>query len=501
MKKNESGRRAVFTAVVLLILVAAAVWVLRTRGREQTELPMEEAQPPVVSEQPSEPEPVEPEPEKESEEVQPVEDPDEVIRQEAERARFLPDYDSAPLLNTTPIKNLTMQVGAAEGEVRLNWLSPSSARGQVTWYTVQNGDFKTFDAETAASTTVPGYYVNKVVVTDAQPGLTYAYKAGNAAGWSPEYKYTVPEDKGGDITFLAVSDAQIGQAQYEEVEDTIKRWDAVTNRLTNYVPEAQFMFHMGDQVAVYGDQSQYDGFLDHLGLYRIPLAPVVGNHDVPNEFSMEEVGLPGGKYFYEHFNVPHRSDIGQSQFDLDGDYYFTRGNVLFIVLNSSTIQETDIHEQYVPRVVNKFPDIKWRVLVQHFPAYSSVEKYQNQLDPHIKNSLAYIAADNDIDLVLSGHDHAYSRTAFVDRKCQIIGDYDTKSGGVAENPDGTMYVTCGTASGCIYQAVTPEERVVFQGQPEVPTALKVDVTDNELHLTTYLVDSWTVYDEYTIKKD
>ena len=57
------------------------------------------------------------------------------------------------------------------------------------------------------------------------------------------------------------------------------------------------------------------------------------------------------------------------------------------------------------------------------------------------------------------------------------------------------------SSGCIYQAVTPEEHIVFQGQPEVPTALKVDVTENDLHITTYLVDSWTVYDEYTIHKE
>lgn len=494
MKKKRNGGRVIFTALVLLILIVAAACTLKKQGEEEKS-PAANTEKPVASEQEKDPVKVQ--------EAQPVEDAsDEAVRQEAERASFLPDYESAPLLSDTPIRNLSMEVGAVEGEIRLNWLSPSSAGGQVVWVTEQSGETAVFDAETFASTTVPGYYVNKAVITDTMLGAAYTYKVGNdAGGWSPEYSYTVPEDRGGDVTFLAVSDAQIGQAQYEDVEETVDRWDAVVNRLVNYVPEAQFMFHMGDQVAVYGDQSQYDGFLDHLGLYRIQLAPVVGNHDAPNEDSMKEAQMPGGKYFYEHFNVPHRSDIGHSEFDMDGDYYFTRGNVLFMVVNTSAIEDADVHGQFVRQTVDKFPDIKWRILIQHFPAFSSVEKYQRQLDEHIQKSLNCTAADRGIDLVLTGHDHLYSRSAFVDRGGKITGDYDTKSGGVAENPQGVMYVTCGTASGCIYQEPVEEERIVWNGQPEVPTALKVEATDTELHMTAYLVDSWTVYDEYTIKKD
>ena len=64
-----------------------------------------------------------------------------------------------------------------------------------------------------------------------------------------------------------------------------------------------------------------------------------------------------------------------------------------------------------------------------------------------------------------------------------------------------MYVTCGTSSGCLYHEIEEEIRIVYQGQPGVPSAIRIDITDNELHLRTYLVDSWTVYDEYTIRKE
>ena len=72
---------------------------------------------------------------------------------------------------------------------------------------------------------------------------------------------------------------------------------------------------------------------------------------------------------------------------------------------------------------------------------------------------------------------------------------------MAKNPAGALYVTTGTASGCIYQPIAENYAAVKQGQPETLTAMRVDVTDTTLTLTTYLMDSWQVYDQYTIQKD
>lgn len=82
-------------------------------------------------------------------------------------------------------------------------------------------------------------------------------------------------------------------------------------------------------MADFGCEKHYRLFLDHLPLYRIALAPVVGNHDVANSYTTEEYGRPGNTYFYDHFNVPNRSEMGQSESDKDGNYYFIRNDVLF----------------------------------------------------------------------------------------------------------------------------------------------------------------------------
>lgn len=117
-----------------------------------------------------------------------------------------------------------------------------------------------------------------------------------------------------------------------------------------------------------------------------------------------------------------------------------------------------------------------------------------------KEYLARIAADNDIDLILGAHDHVYSRTAFVNRDCETLNDYPYDPGSSVTNPEGTLYVTCGTSSGCLYHEMEEEIRIVYQGQPYAPVAIRFDVTDTQLHMETYLVDSWTLFDEYTIEK-
>lgn len=491
MRKRSQKGAVVFTAVVLVLLVVVSAWTWKKRGQEPV--------PETVTQEPEQKKP-----EKQTEEQPVAEEPAEKpgLSEEERKAKaladFQPDYTSAPLLNTTAIKSLSVEIGTTEDELRFNWLSPGGSKGKVEWKDAE-GKVEIFEAQMFQSTTVPGYSVNKAAVSGLQPGTTYTYRVGSNDAWSPEYSYKTPEAFHGEMTFLVTSDAQVGQAELEDPLQTAERWDSVLNRLNAYVPESRFLFHLGDQVADFGSQEHYDMFLDHLALYRTPLVPVVGNHDIANEYSMEENEHPGGRYFYEHFNVPNLSDVGRTPYDLDGCYSFVRGNALFIVLNSNTPQPVEVLEQYVARAVRENPHVKWRILAQHHAPYSSVAKYQ--VRTYVSEYLARAAIDNDIDLVLTGHDHIYSRSAFVNRELETLNDYDYETGGVVTNPEGTLYVTCGTSSGCLYQEVEPEIRLVCQNQPRTPVALRIDLTDTELHLKAYEVDSWTMFDEYTIQKE
>lgn len=496
MRRRRANIRFAFTAIVLVALVAVFAFTLKNKGKSGEDVPGSQTEqvvdPPQVAEatpnqtKPPEATPAESEPGTVAQAVS-----EEEI--EAQRASFVTDYESAPLLNTTPIKYLTVEMGGKPGEVAFNWFSPSGAAGKVMLYDVNSGESQTITAQTAASATEAGFFYSKARAEGLKENTTYAYKVGNDAGWSPEYQFSTTNFTG-DFTFLAVSDAQIGQSQFEEMEATAERWDKVANRLTKYVPEAAFLAHLGDQVAGYNDPTNYEGFFSHLGLYRIPLVPVVGNHDVDNWDS------GGGPWFYERYNVPNRSTIGCNWADTDGDYWFRYGNTLFMVLNSDTLYGVTAHEDFIRQTCDANPDAKWRIIMQHYPSYSSVEKYQG-ISEKIRGACAEWSVKYNIDLYLNGHDHAYTRSAVINGQCETISDYDYESGATAVNPQGAIYVTCGTASGCLYQPVAENYAAVKQGQPEVPTAIRVDVGENTIKLTTYLVDSWQVYDEYTIQKD
>lgn len=143
-----------------------------------------------------------------------------------------------------------------------------------------------FEAQTFASTTVPGYYVDKASVTGITASASYTYQVGNEDGRSPAYSYQAPADTPDSLTFLVTADAQIGQPDIEDPLETAERWDSVLHRLTSYVPEANFLFHLGDQVADFGSEEHYGFYLNHLPLYHIALAPMVGNHDVANDYTI-----------------------------------------------------------------------------------------------------------------------------------------------------------------------------------------------------------------------
>ena len=179
-KKSQAG--VVFTAVVLLLLVALAAFKLKGGVSEETENPELQMQ---QSEQPETDVP-----EAEIPEAEELETEEQVPKsEEEERAAFLPDYASAPLLNTTAIKCLSMEIGETEHEVRFNWLSPSASKGMVNWKNAQTGEVQSFEAQCTASVTLPGYYVNKATVTGLQTGASYTYQVGNEEAWSPEYSY------------------------------------------------------------------------------------------------------------------------------------------------------------------------------------------------------------------------------------------------------------------------------------------------------------------------
>ena len=96
-----------------------------------------------------------------------------------------PSY-SATLITSTPIRYLSVTVGATESDVNMTWYSPSSAAGEVLLTTADDTDFanaQSFPAsDPTASEITSGYYVNRAAVSGLSPETEYIYKVGNEEG-------------------------------------------------------------------------------------------------------------------------------------------------------------------------------------------------------------------------------------------------------------------------------------------------------------------------------
>lgn len=393
-----------------------------------------------------------------------------------------PDY-SSPSISTTSIRYLSVTAGGAEGEIYLTWFSPSGSAGQVLWTTADDTEFENaavYSASAAPSQAIEGCYVNRAAVSGLIPGTEYLYQVGNDDAMSPVYAYTAA-DFSDNFRFTAVGDAQLGKPM-EELEGQRITWHKVLNKIKYHFPDSGFLVSLGDQVNDFNESEQYDAFLDQGVLYGLPLAPVKGNHDM------------GGPQYSEHFTLPNQSPLGVCDDDGDGDYWFVRGNALFLVLDTMDLNRWGEHREFIAAAVEANPDCKWRIVFSHFSPYNSYEGYLENAE-NIRPYFLDFTEAYDIDLVMCGHDHCYTRTHFIQEDGSYI-QYDSP----AVSPEGTMYLTLSSSSGSLYKRPTAQNEAAVSGKREAPEVTDVQVSQDSLKVCTYNAETWEMMDEFEIRK-
>ena len=405
------------------------------------------------------------------------------------------------------------------------------------------------------------YVSNKVTATDLKANTTYYYSYQKDRQWTAPEKYTT--DNGSKFSFIFVGDPQIGSsnelkgaateefynAQSAAVANDAFNWNTTLNQAMEKTGnKASFVLSSGDQIqstkkkspnkAAWGSEIEYSGYLSPEVLKNLPVATTVGNHDADN-----------ANYTY-HFNTANASELG-SNGKVGGDYWFKHDNALFIMLNT---QDTNVeeHRQFIEQTVAANKDCKWRIVTLHQDIYGSAEHSNEPEITNLRYQLAPIFEDNKVDVVLTGHDHAYSRTqilkgghktteytdddfdpmldkdmdagenpdtvytakgnikadttdpsekAYLNYLNQVM-DKDaiqqvTKKGTTVFNPTGILYMTAGSSSGSKYYDLVPRQQsyIANRWQQDVPTYSVIDITDTTFTINTYRTDTEEKIDE------
>jgi hypothetical protein len=277
-------------------------------------------------------------------------------------------------------------------------------------------------------------------------------------------------------------------------------WVETLKVMTEKFPRAAFIMSGGDQVEN-AREYEWTDYFSAEELTSLPVAPTYGSHDK-------------GVNMDYHFNLPNVSAYGVNT--AGADYYFTYGNVLYMVLNMDTTMDLyprsapptappsgggapptaqectgiaddatfaatlaaleatptddttddpakmklddfsasiDEHETFMQEAIAANPHAKWTIVMWHYSIYSAGNHSAEDVIRAMKVYMVPVIDNLNIDLALMAHDHVYTRTF------QMLNDDPqenqmTGRRGEVINPTGTLFITGATSSGSKYYSLS-----------------------------------------------
>jgi len=347
---------------------------------------------------------------------------------------------------------LGLMPGTTIASVNLNWISTNTAatagdKALVRLYSADGALVKTDTGKAANATT--GKRHHKATLTGLAPNTNYKYAvSSNGTDWSYKYNYKTPP-AGNVFTIAVIADPQITDGDQDSntkpkaTPPTVAQgWKETVEKIA--LTNATFIVSAGDQVddASNYKESQYQKFFAPNALRSLPLAPIVGNHDLHAQF-------------HNHFNMPNMTDNPGSSYSSPvysggGNYYYLYNNILFVALNTGSYPNSLKDAQgYVAKYQKAMDAAKaahagaydW-LIVQHHKSTTSISSHacDKELEYYIEAGLEKLITDSGVDVVITGHDHIHVRSHLM--KWDAAKGYSVKS----TDGKGAIYLTLSTAS-------------------------------------------------------
>ena len=342
-----------------------------------------------------------------------------------------------------------------------------------------------FSVTRAANAKAEYYYISKAQVP-LKANTNYVYRAYDkyAKIGSEPAVFKTGNPKASSFTFAHISDTQIATSENDTMHyaaGTGKDFEQVLKGIKKSASDAAFLLHTGD-IVQYSYESYWDNMIDYNFKYLsgLPIMPAAGNHDT-SEYKGKDV-------IVKHFNL----NAPQQNAEKGLFYYFDYGDVRFIVINTNAIDSAGKLEQTQYNSIKRTLESntkKWTIVSMHNPMFS-VGKWgqndeQNGKSLIIRDQLYKLFARYNVDLVLQGHDHTYSKTYPVlqDGSIDNKPEYETiGSVKYTVNPKGVIYAVHGTSGDQSRKpyGVTDENIYEIYGESHNNSWANITVENNKL---------------------
>jgi len=349
-------------------------------------------------------------------------------------------------------------------------------RRAFTWYqnidVVQAGVLLSTDPSfpDSATSIVPattelsedGENIFRAVATELTPGLTYYYRVGEVftGYWSETGTFQTPDGES-DFSFIDVADTQARGGASEAVVSA-----ATLEKALTVVPDSEFIVHNGDVVQTSEDELDWRELFEvsQESLLATTIAPVSGNHDLaPNrfvdhftlEYPNNQDTTTGAYYSYDyngaHFVMINTNDGGADSVGSIDYEPLTDGQIQWIRDDVAAARERGVN---------------WVIMTTHKGPFTAGAHVTEPDMLSLRDRLVPLIDELNIDLVLQGHDHYWSRTNALESDpdspydaAAVDNDVITEVvGGVhidyKVDQSGAVYVNPGTAGAKHYAQVT-----------------------------------------------
>lgn len=241
-----------------------------------------------------------------------------------------------------------------------------------------------------------------------KPATTYRYRPvinGEPGEWA---QFTTAHAQAEPFSFVYYGDAQ---------NSLTTVWPKVAEHARRHSPDAALSVHAGDQINNADRDGEWHDYFAGMGgspAHR-PMIVAPGNHELTGDLFTHA--------HRAHFEFPDNGVPGLH----DTTYFVDYQGVRFVTLHANYMRLTE-QAMWLDRVLaeNTQP---WTVITFHQPVWNATTR---RSDPLHRTAFQGVLENHDVDLALTGHDHAYGR------------------GHAAGRPDGPVYVVS-VAGGKYYE--------------------------------------------------
>lgn len=309
-----------------------------------------------------------------------------------------------------------------------------------------------------------GYRCHKAHIENLEAG-EYSYKVGSTGAFSDVGSFTVDLDGDDEVRFVYVTDSQ------ETSVEGFEYWNKTLTTATQ-LTNPDFIAFAGDLV----DNSHAGWGSD---MSKVQMQEWSYAFDVPKKVIMNYPFVSAsGNHERAGYTYVNHGDVNYVKASSTGGYYtFVYENMQFFVLDSNEASNESVFAEQLTWLESELQKstANWKVIMLHIGAYSTGDHSNDSDALHIRNVLPPLCAKYEVDLVLQGHDHVYTRTlpyyygegenGRIPNRTKPVSMDDGLMWSI--EPDGTYYATINYAGTKSYPPVEYDASRIFPAESPV----------------------------------